>query len=199
MSESETRSAELQDVEPDDFVRFLEYAYRRDYTVPAWVLEEPNQTLSEDVGGPKKMSDLVLNSSHMSEAEAGAAPQVEDGWVPATTAVENGWNQAEQVVTADDEWVPKYAKKKTAKKRTRDITTLRSIFESHSYIKAGAPDVDLLERCKPKRNSAANQNFTSIFLAHARLYNFADMRLINPLKKLVLHKLHATLLVFKLL
>ncbi|OAL06185.1 hypothetical protein IQ06DRAFT_343418 [Phaeosphaeriaceae sp. SRC1lsM3a] len=59
MSESETRSAELQDVEPDDFVRFLEYAYRRDYTVPAWVLEEPNQTLSEDVGGPRKISDLV--------------------------------------------------------------------------------------------------------------------------------------------
>jgi hypothetical protein len=40
MVEATTRSAELQDVEPGDFVRFLEYAYRGDYTVPAWTVDE---------------------------------------------------------------------------------------------------------------------------------------------------------------
>ncbi|PSN58889.1 hypothetical protein BS50DRAFT_443563, partial [Corynespora cassiicola Philippines] len=34
MVEAKTRSAEFQDVKPEDFMRFLEYAYRRDYTVP---------------------------------------------------------------------------------------------------------------------------------------------------------------------
>jgi hypothetical protein len=40
LKEAETRTAELKDVEPEDFARFLEYAYRRDYTVPYWVLDE---------------------------------------------------------------------------------------------------------------------------------------------------------------
>lgn len=87
----------------------------------------------------------------MSQAEAdGALQAVLVPAEPAITVAEIGWNPAEQVVTADDEWVPKSSKKKTARKRTRDITTQRSVFESHRYIKDGAPDVDLLERCKPK-------------------------------------------------
>lgn len=35
MVEAKTRSAEILDTEPSDFARFLEYAYRRNYTVPS--------------------------------------------------------------------------------------------------------------------------------------------------------------------
>lgn len=48
--EANTRSAELKDVDPDDFVRFLEYAYRRGYSVPpptidyAYVAEHQNES-----------------------------------------------------------------------------------------------------------------------------------------------------------
>jgi hypothetical protein len=37
-----------------------------------------------------------------------------------------------------------------------------------------------------------------VFLAHARLYVFADRYLIKPLRQLVLHKLQQTLVVFEL-
>lgn len=40
MVEAKTRVAELQDVRSEDFVRFLEYAYRHDYTVPCFSEEE---------------------------------------------------------------------------------------------------------------------------------------------------------------
>ena len=43
-----------------------------------------------------------------------------------------------------------------------------------------------------------DQNFTPVLLAHARLYCFAHLRLIAPLKALTLDKLHKTLLNFKL-
>lgn len=37
-----------------------------------------------------------------------------------------------------------------------------------------------------------------MFLAHARLYSFADLRLVHPLKNSALHKLQKTLLAFQL-
>ncbi|XP_014550219.1 hypothetical protein COCVIDRAFT_21266, partial [Bipolaris victoriae FI3] len=36
MQESETRCARIEDVRVDDFIRFCEYTYRGDYTVPPW-------------------------------------------------------------------------------------------------------------------------------------------------------------------
>lgn len=56
----------------------------------------------------------------------------------------------------------------------------------------------ILEYFKPKANTSADQNFTPVLLAHARLYCFAHLRLIAPLKALTLDKLHTTLMEFKL-
>jgi hypothetical protein len=36
MKESETRCAKIEVVKLEDFIRFLEYAYRGDFTVPPW-------------------------------------------------------------------------------------------------------------------------------------------------------------------
>jgi hypothetical protein len=61
-----------------------------------------------------------------------------------------------------------------------------------------APSAHLLAGFEPVSNSAPNQDFTPIFLAHARLYTFADKSLIHPLKELALYKLHKTLMEFRL-
>ena len=45
---------------------------------------------------------------------------------------------------------------------------------------------------------APEQNFTLVFLAHAWLYTFACMRLVKPLRRLALHKIHKTLQYFQL-
>jgi hypothetical protein len=76
--------------------------------------------------------------------------------------------------------------------------SLRQSFHERQYITSSEPKSTMLELCLPKENSKPEQDFTPVFLAHARLYTFACMRLIDPLKRLALHKLHQTLLKFKL-
>jgi hypothetical protein len=78
------------------------------------------------------------------------------------------------------------------------MISLRSWFQQRSYLEAGPPNRELIDGFEPKSNSAASQDFTPVFLAHARLYTFADMRLVAPLKNLALYNLHKTLIDFRL-
>ncbi|KAL5400401.1 hypothetical protein PMIN03_012405 [Paraphaeosphaeria minitans] len=77
-------------------------------------------------------------------------------------------------------------------------TLLRTQFHSRNYLNDGGPKALILQHFEPIPNSAVDQNFTPVLLAHARLYCFAHLRLIAPLKALTLHKLHKTLMNFKL-
>ena len=52
--------------------------------------------------------------------------------------------------------------------------------------------------CTPRGNESADEDFTPVFLGHARLYVFADKYNIESLKSLVLNKLHNTLCKFSL-
>ena len=51
---------------------------------------------------------------------------------------------------------------------------------------------------QPRPNKTANENYTEVFLCHARLYVFADKYDIQPLKVLTFEELHAVLAVFTL-
>lgn len=116
LNESETRSAEPRDIEPDDFVRFLEYAYRRDYTVPAWVLDEDAQTSSGGVSTIKMKTTAVPRSPGVfgySESEEPAGP----------TTFEFGAFGSSPSFSSK-------SKKHHAKKSTHDISTLRSLFQT---------------------------------------------------------------------
>lgn len=55
-----------------------------------------------------------------------------------------------------------------------------------------------LSKCVPATNSNADQDFGPVFIAHARLYIFADKYGIPILASLSLHKLHQTLMNFTL-
>lgn len=54
------------------------------------------------------------------------------------------------------------------------------------------------QTCKQVPNAHPNKNFLPVFLGHAKLYMFADMYDVDPLKALALNKLHQILLTFKL-
>ncbi|CAI6342382.1 unnamed protein product [Periconia digitata] len=75
---------------------------------------------------------------------------------------------------------------------------LRSQFNDRDYLSKENPKTLILQYFQPKSNNDVDQNFTPVFLAHARLYCFARLRLIAPLKALTLDKLHKTLMDFKL-
>ncbi|PVH96484.1 hypothetical protein DM02DRAFT_535188, partial [Periconia macrospinosa] len=67
-----------------------------------------------------------------------------------------------------------------------------------AYMNDDGPKTLILKHFEPKLNDAENQNFTPVFLAHARLYCFAHLHLIEPLKALTLKKLHKKLIDFEL-
>jgi hypothetical protein len=96
----------------------------------------------------------------------------------------------------EDQW--NISAKDRIKKKKKLKPTLRSRFEKRDYLSKGDPKADMLKNFEPRSNSSPRQNFTPIFLAHARLYTFADMRLVQPLRALALHKLHKTLMDFQL-
>ena len=51
---------------------------------------------------------------------------------------------------------------------------------------------------KPRSNNGPGENYTEVFLSHARIYVFAEKYDIRPLKSLALQQLHSTLTIFKL-
>jgi hypothetical protein len=172
--EAKERSAELNDVEPHDFVRFLEYAYRRNYTVPSWTHDESALAPSD-----AELQDSSPVGDEPQTTEEEIPPAIEEASVaPEPEAVEDGWSI----------W----------SRRVGTKISLRSSFRQRNYLEAGPPNRELIDGFEPKPNSAANQDYTPVFLAHARLYTFADMRLIAPLKSLSLYKLHKTLIDFQL-
>ncbi|KAF1994261.1 hypothetical protein P154DRAFT_448023, partial [Amniculicola lignicola CBS 123094] len=165
MEESETRCARLEDVQVDDFIRFCEYAYRGDYTVPPW-----------EHLPPEASSEPEKNQQSGSEADPAPEPDIEP-------------IEPVEIPEARYEVTPT---------RTLSRTTLRAQFNGRKYLGGDGPKALMLEQFEPKSNSGADQNFTPVFLAHARLYCFAYIRLIAPLKALTLDKLHRTLMGFKL-
>jgi hypothetical protein len=182
--EAKKRSAELKDVEPDDFVRFLEYAYRRNYTVPPWTHDEsaPAPIDAELQGGSPEGDEIPPAPDDVREEPVEAAVEL----VP----------EPEAVASVEDDW-SMFPRPVNSKKK-RDKVFLRSTFQQRSYLETVSSDKELIDGFEPKSNSAADQEFTSVFLAHARLYTFAEMRLIQPLKSLALCKLHKTLIGFQL-
>ena len=205
MEESEKRCAKIEDVRVDDFIRFCEYAYRGDYTVPPWeeVPPEPSSSadgnlqngLDDDWGfrvigtstGKKKMSKVALRKARMrSEHIAAPEPTLESD-IPVAEAIEE-YDEPQPESPSD----PYYDAAPISR------TPLRTRFNNRTYLSDGDPKGVILEHFKPEANTSADQNFTPVLLAHARLYCFAHLRLIAPLKALTLEKLHTTLMEFKL-
>jgi hypothetical protein len=66
-------------------------------------------------------------------------------------------------------------------------------FDVHVYDTRTAPRSSIDATFEPQYNTHKNQCFRPLFLAYARLYVFATIHLIQPLRMLILEKLHETL------
>jgi len=94
-------------------------------------------------------------------------------------------------------WGPKESKKKDKKSSPSKKARLRKSFESKSFC-SPLPRQSLIDSCEPVFNSESTEDFTNVFLAHARLYVLADKYGMGLLRSLSLHKLHKTLVGFTL-
>lgn len=194
LSESQTDSVEYPDIKPDDFARFLEYTYRYDYTVPTWVKDEgyiaENVPVPPEAGVEEEYPDIP-------GPEAVPAPPVEEELpdVPESVPV------PEPPVELDDDDTPVWRESRVFASQffTRlSRMSLRTKFDKRNCLTSNEPQKSMVAAFQPCENTAPDEDFTPVFLAHARLYTFACMRLVDPLKRLTLHKLHETLLSFKL-
>jgi hypothetical protein len=88
------------------------------------------------------------------------------------------------------------ASRKVKSKDSRKVN-LRKSFDI-KFICSTLPRQRIINSCEIIPNSHAKQDYTGVFLAHARLYIFADKYGIESLESLSLHKLHATLKSFTL-
>ncbi|KAF2444487.1 hypothetical protein P171DRAFT_473556 [Karstenula rhodostoma CBS 690.94] len=184
MEESSMRCAKLDDIEVDDFNRFCEYAYRGDYTVPPWenLPLEPEPTPDKNQKGED--DDDWGDPTPVSRKKKGKKGRIYEEAIPDVPD--------EPMTEPEPEPEPQYELQFNSR------TILRTQFDSRNHIIDGGPITAILQSFEPKANSFPWQNFTPVFLAHARLYCFAHMRLIAPLKALTLNKLHKTLSKFKL-
>jgi hypothetical protein len=196
MIESDNRCAKIEDVRVDDFVRFCEYAYRGDYTVPPWE-EVPLQSSSSfdntqinDVWDAWRASGISKTKKNKKSKRLQALPEppIED---------------AEPVFETEPPPLTPLAEPEAIAEAPTEVRSIsrvpfRTRFNSRNYLSDSSPKASILQHFEPKPNSAANQNFRPVLLAHARLYCFAHVRLIAPLEALTLDKLHKTLLNFKL-
>jgi hypothetical protein len=194
MGEAQKGCATFKDVRVDDFVRFCEFAYRGDYTVPAWEpvsMDPPAEP--DDVQGVlskkerekrKKMRKSSQTWSALIVGSRQAAYQA--------TSIANGF-------TPDDStFEVACAVDCTGMPVRTSRAQLRSQFNNRNYSLDNCSSDGVFMGFQPVINSAAEQCFTPVFLAYARLYNFAHLRLVTTLKTLTLNKLHQTLLCFNL-
>ncbi|KAF3045521.1 hypothetical protein E8E12_009032 [Didymella heteroderae] len=190
LSEAQTRTAKLENVDPDTFTRFTEYAYRRDYTTPKWTWDE--QAVMREPSPPTPLPPPPPPPP--------PAPDVEHPATDFRFPVDEPSIAAEPPRTPTppvEQWGPLSTIGRKSKKHKK--ITMRSNFTKRTYLAADRKPRDvLISGFEPGSNTSAEQDFTSVFLAHAQLYTLADMRLVAPLKTLALHKLHSTLSGFSL-
>ncbi|KFY17974.1 hypothetical protein V492_00224 [Pseudogymnoascus sp. VKM F-4246] len=174
MEEAQTGIARLEDVHEDTFIRVCQFAYTGDYETPVFI-QRPEFGLPDKASRPPNI-------------DADEPGEVIEEPEPAPEPAEP---EAEPSVWSLGVKRPKKAKKSSKSRALRDSFD-RKDFDIQT------PRLGALHRCKVRPNSSAEEDYTSIFLGHARLYVFADKWGIEDLKTLTLHKLHQTLLTFTL-
>lgn len=173
MVEGQTKCAEFPDLEVEDFVRFCEWAYRGDYATPCGELDvEEGDGQAGAEAAPAAAGDLTLVSGKKRRQDES------DGW-------------GTDLPVKDKK--PRVSRGKLTKEEFRYNFDYRKY-----YCNEPCPKRVINRSFKVIINTQPNQSFSPVFLAHARLYVFASIHLVERLKTSILRKLHTTLVGFNL-
>lgn len=174
MLEAHSRTVVWPDVDEDTFVRFCEFCYLDNYSPPScgWDSNPVKEAVPvEDDSQSEKLAH-ALESPLMLPVSIPSSPK--------KTRKKKG-NEKHSLTS----------RPKQSLEPSSDIT------EDQRYM---LPEkcAEFTEQFKPFSNVTDDQDFTPVFLGHARLYVIADKYCIKALKELVLFKLHTTLKDFTL-
>ncbi|KAM5454246.1 hypothetical protein MaudCBS49596_002260 [Microsporum audouinii] len=197
MIEAHSRTVAWPDVDEDTFVRFCEFCYLDDYSPPSCAcdIKQPVETGETEASPaaalmiPKPEPELEIALSSTGRSKKGKKKKLGsqkarplDDWTQFSEEEKKSDN-----LPSDEDYPFPEMKGKELDNLLRD------------------KDYPLPERCsrfteqfKPFSNVTEDQDFSPVFLGHARLYVIADKYCIETLKDLVLYKLYTTLKGFTL-
>lgn len=193
MAEAQNGYATLELVEESTMEQFIEWIYKGYYT-PRMFQRDPNvssppSSFAKD--GWKLPTNLPAAADRHGIASGGGAdsggeeppPPVVDSLVEDDGWIENSLNH---------DW--SLPSKKSKKPKTKK--DLKRSFLLRRYLTN--PGQSLAPEIRIRPNQEVYEDYTEVFLCHARLHVFADMYDIQPLKTLAFEQLHYTLGVFTL-
>ena len=164
LSEAQQGFAILEDVDEGTFVRFIRWAYSKDYPAPEHMLVEGSNDTSAQMPTTETSKDAGSFDYDL---------------------VWGSWS------------TKKGKKKKNTGHSSSSKGSLRESFILQYDLLSLDHSVDP-SIPGPRGNKAPEEDYTEVFLAHARMYVFAEKYDIQPLKTLALLKLHHTLSIFTL-
>ena len=168
MAEAKEGCATLEDVDEDTLVRFAEYMYTNDYSVPDPVIVQTasSSTFENDQDG---IDNWPLGKKSNKKKKKVAKS---DSWHREATS--------EPAIEISEEAPLEYPQRECKKDQ------LWSEFTEKAHVKHHKP-------WEPRQNKISCEDYTQVFLCHAHLYVFSDRYCIEPLQELALQKLRLTL------
>ena len=194
MAEAQNGYVTLESVDDNTMERFIEWAYKGYYT-PASFSRDPSGVSLPDSSAKEDRGALADDSSAAADCE-GKKRSHGEAFSGGEDALSTADALLEDHPLGGFRWrnVEEPQAKKSTKPKTKKI--LKNVFLLHRYGshpgKIGTPDTH------PRANQEPDENYTEVFLSHARLHVFADMYDIQPLKTLAFDQLHYTLAIFTL-
>ena len=187
MEEAKTRTVIWREVDEETFGLFAHFAYTGDYLPPSHTIEKRAR---------KKKSKTTFDWEETTVSEEPIADHsVQESLLPAPVVLEvRPADDAEPEPTSHSTFGAAsfgWGSETTRKKKVKKQKLPRVKFQDLQYATTSAFPLTI-----PRANASDKENYTPVFLGHARLYAFAEKWDIAPLRALVLHKLHGTLVPF---
>ncbi len=190
-AEAKEGFATIKDVDEGTFVRFIEWAHKGYYTAGEFKAVEidPPRT-----SGNQDSVDVAIASQEESHSNWGhdeVAPVEDDEY-------NTGWEYNTKRLSYKKDKKGKRAVEYFEQSRL-DIPAERRNELKKAFIRRKyTVRQDVSQIPPPRRNQSPEEDYTDVFLSHARLFVFADLYDIQPLRKLALEELHAVLAIYTL-
>lgn len=219
MKEAKERDALIEDIDPPTFARFGQYVYTGTYQAAEHELLLGAESIGEDTrnelreGCRESVPEVAATEQDPFEdgviTSEGASVETQDPWgsfavtAKKSTKLKKDRKKATQSmwdeppppspVAADE---PQYMNSSPGQSSGKLNLQERRKWEEFT---AREYDVDSQEDIAQARaNAEPCEEYTEVFLSHARIYIFADRYSIEALKQLTLRRLHQTLVKFTL-
>lgn len=207
MTEAQSGCAVIEDIDEGTFVRFIQWAYNGYYEAGEFKIDSPRADSAPSKGqmGREPYMKKLAPTAEVPDQEvpipeeSGEELRFVEDIVEVISEEDRDYSSRREHsrgLTKSTKWEKKGIKRGYI--RTGTLSASRRVLKE-SFIKR-SPSVrkEAISICPPRHNQASNEDYTEVFLSHARVYVFAEKYDIQLLKALALDELHGTLQNFDL-